>query len=183
MNFNKEITDIELYTAVIKYLELVAQCCGENDKKLFKDIQVSLPLREMNQYFSLLKQYEIATKDCILTALVYMGRMTGSGDLICSSDNVEAVFTAALLIANKFHEDIPFDNKTFSRLADMYLNELNAIELQIVLALKFNCTVTKDELDHTEATLKMILHQFCNTNNNNNINQHNPAPVSSNISS
>jgi len=149
----RNLTRVQLHAAIQSYL---MQISNNKNKNTFSE--VTLPLRDYNQYFELMRTYEICSNDVCLTAIVYIARLVGEGELLISPDNIEAIYTAALLISNKYHEDIPFDNKTFSRLADIYLHELNAIELKIVLALRWNLTVSQDELDHVHQTM-FIIHQ------------------------
>eukprot|EP00004_Rigifila_ramosa_P019320 TRINITY_DN488_c0_g1_i1.p3 TRINITY_DN488_c0_g1~~TRINITY_DN488_c0_g1_i1.p3 ORF type:complete len:164 (-),score=50.02 TRINITY_DN488_c0_g1_i1:141-632(-) len=101
--------------------------------------------RPRAEWFPLITQFGIATDETVLAAVVYL-RRAEAGGLGVSGAAAETVFLAALAVAHKFVSDVPFDNVTFARLGGITLAEMNALELELLLALDFDVAIADGDV-------------------------------------
>eukprot|EP00004_Rigifila_ramosa_P001600 TRINITY_DN1155_c0_g1_i1.p1 TRINITY_DN1155_c0_g1~~TRINITY_DN1155_c0_g1_i1.p1 ORF type:complete len:775 (+),score=221.73 TRINITY_DN1155_c0_g1_i1:68-2326(+) len=104
-----------------------------------------VPRRPLGQWFELIQQYKIVSDETVLAALVYLQRAQAAG-LELNAANAQSVFLAALTLAHKFLADVPFDNLTFARLAEVTLAQANAAELELLAVLQFDVAVDVAQL-------------------------------------
>eukprot|EP00004_Rigifila_ramosa_P016566 TRINITY_DN3934_c0_g1_i1.p2 TRINITY_DN3934_c0_g1~~TRINITY_DN3934_c0_g1_i1.p2 ORF type:complete len:302 (+),score=96.92 TRINITY_DN3934_c0_g1_i1:40-906(+) len=71
------------------------------------------PSKTLGEFLGMLQAHKVVVEEHITNVLIYIARLAERG-LPVTSDNIHKLFVAALLVAAKFLEDIPFNNKSFS---------------------------------------------------------------------
>ena len=84
-----------------------------------------------------------------IIALIYMARLVGVGRVVFDTQNWLLVMLQAMLVAQKYHDDLFLTNASFPLLykmvtnADMSLRQINEHELHFLDAVQFDLFVTE----------------------------------------
>ncbi|ORY06612.1 hypothetical protein K493DRAFT_190414, partial [Basidiobolus meristosporus CBS 931.73] len=82
----------------------------------------------------------------ILLALVYIQRFKSSSPCTMGADSSEGrLFAVALMLANKFLDDGPFTNRTWSEVTGIPLSEINIMEREFLTILSFDLNMSHRE--------------------------------------
>jgi hypothetical protein len=114
-------------------------------------------------YVQRLLQYSAASPCNLVIATVYLQRLktlggNGAADtkLRLTSYNIQRLLLTATLLANKMYDE-PFDsNKQWAAIGDLTNQEMNALELEMLFALKFSLVVSREEYDQCHEALLLI---------------------------
>jgi hypothetical protein len=98
-----------------------------------------------------LKYSVITSEEPIVMALIYLQRLNEKRFL--SQTPTYAATAACVMLATKQLEDCPFNNESFSRLSQLGLADLNALELAILLALDWKVTVSNEEYSAARSSI------------------------------
>ncbi len=75
-----------------------------------------------------------------------------------TSYNIQRLLLTATLLENKMYDE-PFDSyKQWAAIGDLTNQEMNALELEILFALKFSLVVSREEYDQCHEVLLLIVH-------------------------
>ena len=114
-------------------------------------------------YVQRLLQYSAASPCNLVIATVYLQRLktlvgNGAADtkLRLTSYNIQRLLLTATLLANKMYDE-PFDsNKQWATIGDLSNQEMNALELEMLFALKFSLVISREEYDQCHEALLQI---------------------------
>eukprot|EP00004_Rigifila_ramosa_P016567 TRINITY_DN3934_c0_g1_i2.p3 TRINITY_DN3934_c0_g1~~TRINITY_DN3934_c0_g1_i2.p3 ORF type:complete len:271 (+),score=85.09 TRINITY_DN3934_c0_g1_i2:39-815(+) len=102
------------------------------------------PSKTLGEFLGMLQAHKVVVEEHITNVLIYIARLAERG-LPVTSDNIHKLFVAALLVAAKFLEDIPFNNKSFSICSGMPTAELASLEIALIGCLTFDVNVDPRE--------------------------------------
>jgi len=138
-----------------------------NDRKVYEGIQAYSyaqlseaqirRIRLMNSLLMLrkhLKNY----KECMISSLVYLDKLTQLDDEI-SSQNLNWVVLWCIWIADKLFNDSPIANRVYAFRANIQLEKFNDLEVKIMKKLNFDAQIHPEEYDDYRNELE----NFCNT--------------------
>ena len=104
----------------------------------------SIPSISIYEYLKRIQNYSIIEKNTLILSLIYIDRLCKLGKVTLTYYNIHKIIFGAILIAIKYNEDNFFDNKFYSEIAGIKLNELNIIEYTFMKLCDFKMFVSKD---------------------------------------
>ena len=101
--------------------------------------------RSVEEIINLMIKFDMYTEQILYLAFHYINEL--AKNYIITDDIYILLFVTCLMIANKYLEDVPFDNKTYSRLINMNIYVLNELEIEIIKYFDYNLTVSMDQVE------------------------------------
>ncbi|CAO3647123.1 unnamed protein product [Cunninghamella echinulata] len=103
------------------------------------------------------------SESVVILSLKYIAILLQNNPRIQGADGSEyRLFIVALLLANKFHDDNTYTNKTWSDISRMEINELNIMEFEFLDVLRYRLFVQKEEYDQWKMGLLSFMSQLKN---------------------
>jgi len=132
---------------LIVLVSVLSQLISRGDKlrcthKQFRSSSGRLPPIGLESYIARLLQYAPCDRECFISALLYMDRLSDRCGFVFNSMNIHRAYLTALLIAAKFFEDQPCDNAYFATVGGVSTHEMNNLEIQFLSLTEFRVTVT-----------------------------------------
>ena len=100
------------------------------------------------QYLERIMHYTEAEESTFIIALIYIDRIGKISNVILSPFNVHKLIFASVLLAIKYNEDTIFDFKYYSLISGMSINELQQLEIDFIILLKFKLYINKNEFNN-----------------------------------
>ncbi|CAO3591402.1 unnamed protein product [Absidia cylindrospora] len=99
----------------------------------------------------------------VMLSLKYIAKLLQTSPNVQGAQGSEyRLFVVALLLANKFHDDNTFTNKTWADVSGMKLHELDIMELEFLSVLDFKLFIRKEEFDNWKTGLLTFMAQLQN---------------------
>jgi len=109
---------------------------------------------EIMDYIDRLKEWIVCGAESFVVATCYFKRLEALGVLpTVNSLSVHRIYFTCLMLAVKMVEDETLNNADFAKVACIQLKDLNNMEVFIVRAFKFECSVSVDEFVSTKREL------------------------------
>ena len=114
-------------------------------------------------YVQRILQYS-ATSPCnFVIATVFLQRLkelSGNGDndtvLRLTSYNIQRLLLTAVMLACKMYDEPFVNNKQWAAIGDVSVQEMNALELELLFHLKFSLVISREEYDQCQVALLEI---------------------------
>lgn len=104
-----------------------------------------------SEYLQRLVRYAYCSRSAFVVAFCYLDRCAQKGlGLSIDSLSVHRLLLTAVLLATKYVDDILYDNAHFAKVGGLELQELNALEVDMLRAMDFGLHITKDEFNKYE---------------------------------
>lgn len=108
----------------------------------------------VEKYIIRASRYAFCSNICFVAAYHYMQKAVESDkDLVLDSFSFHRLFIAAVFLACKYFEDVRFDLAYYSRVGGIQDVDLKFFELELLLTLDFNLTITKETFLQVENAL------------------------------
>eukprot|EP00826_Nyctotherus_ovalis_P043193 TRINITY_DN4521_c0_g1_i3.p1 TRINITY_DN4521_c0_g1~~TRINITY_DN4521_c0_g1_i3.p1 ORF type:complete len:111 (+),score=13.36 TRINITY_DN4521_c0_g1_i3:72-404(+) len=91
--------------------------------------------------------------EILVCIIVYVDRFINAKKIYLTLHEMHRVILAASLLAMKFYFDDPYNNKTFSRIGGITLEELNELEANFLIEIDYNLAICKREYKRYEKAL------------------------------
>ena len=113
------------------------------DIDIIRSVQSNCPVSSaFRKYVSQVLSSTRLPSSTILLALHYMatrmGIMSAGGIYVSTSSHVYHMLTTALLLGSKFLDDNTFQNRSWSEVSNISVNDLNTLEMEWLQAIKWN---------------------------------------------
>ena len=115
-----------------------------------------IPSISIYEYLKRIQNYSLIEKNTLILSLIYIDRLCKLGKVTLTYYNIHRIIFAAILIAIKYNEDNFFDNKFYSEIAGIKLNELNLLEYTFIKLCDFKMFVSKDIFDKYNTYLNLV---------------------------
>jgi len=102
--------------------------------RIYSTIEHMLPNMNLSLYVRDIIQYIPDPFACLVVAFIYMDRISEYN--MVHEDTIHRLIAGSILLSNKYLQDSPIQNKTFSQIVSIPLAELNNIEAELWFALK-----------------------------------------------
>ena len=130
----------DLINAISEILTMVLE---ENKKiKNYKEILLkqnkniftakSIPKISIFDYLVRILKYSFIERNTLIISLIYIDRLCELSKITLTYYNIHRILVGAILIAIKYNEDSIYNNKYYSEVAGVSLNELNLIENKFI---------------------------------------------------
>ena len=115
-----------------------------------------IPSISIYDYLKRIQNYTLIEKNTLILSLIYIDRLCKLGKVTLTYYNIHRIIFAAILISIKYNEDNFFDNKYYSEIAGIKLNDLNLIEYTFIKLCDFKMFVSKDIFDKYNTYLNSL---------------------------
>lgn len=92
----------------------------------------SIPKISINDYLLRIHKYSFIERNTLIISLIYIDRLCDLSKITLTYYNIHRILVGAILIAIKYNEDAIYNNKYYSEVAGVSLNELNLIESKFI---------------------------------------------------
>ena len=134
--------------------DLLNNICEENKVKsdnINKNIKPfmteSIPSLSIKDYLTRLSQFTKINESTIILILIYIDRIGKINKFILTYRNIYKLILASLVIAIKYNEDNFFSSEVYAKLGGLSVPELNYLEFQFLILIKFSLFIEKDLFD------------------------------------
>ena len=134
--------------------DLLNNICEENKVKsenINKNIKPfmteSIPSLSIKDYLTRLSQFTKMNESTIILILIYIDRIGKINKVILTYKNIYKLILASMVIAIKFNEDNFYSSEVYAKLGGLSVSELNYLEFQFLILIKFSLFIEKDLFD------------------------------------
>mmetsp|Transcript_24119 Transcript_24119/g.33071 ORF Transcript_24119/g.33071 Transcript_24119/m.33071 type:complete len:219 (+) Transcript_24119:1147-1803(+) len=107
-----------------------------------------VPSISIRQYVERIVSYAPCTVECFVVALIYLDRIIqNQSPLFVNSRTIHRLFITSVLLSAKYIDDIYFNNKYYARVGGISGSEMNALELEFLFRVKFDCNTSSEQFD------------------------------------
>jgi len=144
------------------------------------------PAVSLEQYLSRIHTYAKCSDSCFVVALIYIDRIIAMHSFRVTALNAHRIFLASILLSAKFLDDIYYNNSFFAKLGGISLQELNALELEVLRLTRFDLNVSEEQYGAYHASIRSYVRRTPSpapliSHNNDGLYSHN-LPNLSNVS-
>ena len=125
-----------------KNLEKYNEVIHKQSKMVFS--ANSIPKISIYDYLIRIQTYACIDKNTLIISLIYIDRICEIGHITLTYYNIHRVLFTSIIIAIKYNEDSFYDNKYYSEIAGVKLNELNILENTFVQKCNFKFYISDD---------------------------------------
>ena len=104
----------------------------------------SIPKISIYDYLIRIQTYSYIEKNTLIIALIYIDRICDLGHITLTYYNIHRILFTSVVIAMKYNEDCFYDNKYYSEIAGVKLNELINLENAFVQKCNFMFYISDD---------------------------------------
>ena len=134
--------------------DLLNNICEENKVKsdnINKNIKPfmteSIPSLSIKDYLTRLSQFTKINESTIILILIYIDRIGKINKFILTYRNIYKLILASMVIAIKYNEDNFYSSEVYAKLGGLSVPELNYLEFQFLILIKFSLFIEKDLFD------------------------------------
>ena len=99
-------------------------------------------------YLSRILKYGGCSPCCAVVGLIYLQRLKQRMPTVClTSGNIQRLLLTSILVAAKYLEDSHYPHTHWARIGNLRVQELNALELELLFNLNFAVGVTREEYE------------------------------------
>ena len=139
----------------IKSIEIISDLlnniCEENKiKNEVQNIKIkpfttkNIPSMSIKDYLLRLSQYTKINESTIILILIYIDRICKINNFHITFNNIYKLIICSMIIAIKYNEDNFYSSEIYAKLGGVTLKELNYLEFQFLILIKFSLFVEKD---------------------------------------
>lgn len=144
-------TSIDVFiTSLTNALQgLVAGDSSQTSCELTRFHAPRTPSISIRQYVERVVSYAPCTVECFVVALIYIERIQqlqkAQGVNFVNPRTIHRLFITSILLSAKYTDDIYFNNKYYARVGGISCAEMNALELEFLFRVKFDCNTHPEE--------------------------------------
>ena len=134
--------------------DLLNNICEENKVKsdsINKNIKPfmteSIPSLSIKDYLIRLSQFTKINESTIILILIYIDRIGKINKFVLTYRNIYKLILASMVIAIKYNEDNFYSSEVYAKLGGLSVPELNYLEFQFLILIKFSLFIEKDLFD------------------------------------
>lgn len=106
------------------------------------------PLISVREYLMQIYGCFKCSYPCIVIGFLYIVRLQSlDPEFVITRSNVHSLTLTSMVVATKFHEDGYYRNSIYAKIGGMPCSDLNAREVKLLNALKWQLNVTEEEFD------------------------------------
>ena len=150
-NLNEEIIPIKSIEIISDLLNNI--CEGNKDKSELVNIKIkpfmtmNIPTMSIKDYLLRLSQFANISESTIILILIYIDRICKINNFHLNFRNIYKLIISSMIIAVKYNEDHYYSKEVYAKLGGVTMKELNYLEFQFLILIKFSLFVEKDLYD------------------------------------
>ena len=143
---------------LIKSIEVISDLlnniCEENkykrevpNMKIQPFTTVNIPSMSIKDYLLRLSQFTRVNESTIILILIYIDRICKMNKFRLNFNNIYKIIICSMIIAIKYNEDNFYSSEVYAKLGGITVRELNFLEFQFLILIKFSLFVEKELFD------------------------------------
>ena len=143
---------------LVKTIEIISDLlnniCEENKDKseiINKNIKPfmtqNIPSMSIKDYLLRLSQFTKMSESTIIIILIYIDRISNLNNFRLTYRNIYKLILSAMVVAIKYNEDIFYSSSIYAKLGGLSISELNYLEFEFLILIKFSLFIEKDLFD------------------------------------
>ena len=143
----------------IKTIEIISDllnniCEGNKDKSQLVNIKIkpfmtmNIPTMSIRDYLLRLAKFANINESTIILILIYIDRICKINNFNLNFRNIYKLIISSMIIAIKYNEDHFYSKEVYAKLGGVTMKELNYLEFQFLILIKFSLFVEKDLFDN-----------------------------------
>ena len=143
---------------LIKSIEVISDLlnniCEENkykrevpNMKIQPFTTVNIPSMSIKDYLLRLSQFTRVNESTIILILIYIDRICKMNNFRLNFNNIYKLIICSMIIAIKYNEDNFYSSEVYAKLGGITVRELNYLEFQFLILIKFSLFVEKELFD------------------------------------
>jgi hypothetical protein len=101
----------------------------------------------IKDYLLRLSQFTKMSESTIIIILIYIDRISNLNNFRLTYRNIYKLILSAMIIAIKYNEDLFFSSAIYAKLGGLSVSELNYLEFQFLILIKFSLFIENDLFD------------------------------------
>jgi hypothetical protein len=146
--------DFSLVKTIEVISDLLNNICEENkdkseiiNKNIIPFMTQNIPSMSIKDYLLRLSQFTKMSESTIIIILIYIDRISNLNNFRLTYRNIYKLILSAMIIAIKYNEDLFFSSAIYAKLGGLSVSELNYLEFQFLILIKFSLFIENDLFD------------------------------------
>ena len=146
--------DFSLVKTIEVISDLLNNICEENkdkleiiNKNIMPFMTQNIPSMSIKDYLLRLSQFTKMSESTIIIILIYIDRISNLNNFRLTYRNIYKLILSAMIIAIKYNEDLFFSSAIYAKLGGLSVSELNYLEFQFLILIKFSLFIENDLFD------------------------------------
>ena len=142
------VKTIEIISDLLNYI------CEENkdkseiiNKNIIPFMTKNIPSMSIKDYLLRLSQFTKMSESTIIIILIYIDRISNINNFRLTYKNIYKLILSAMVVAIKYNEDLFYSSAIYAKLGGLSVSELNYLEFQFLILIKFSLFIENDLYD------------------------------------
>ena len=146
--------DFSLVKTIEIISDLLNNICEENKDKseiinenIIPFMTKNIPSMSIKDYLLRLSQFTKMSESTIIIILIYIDRISNINNFRLTYKNIYKLILSATVVAIKYNEDLFYSSAIYAKLGGLSVSELNYLEFQFLILIKFSLFIENDLYD------------------------------------
>lgn len=146
--------DFSLVKTIEIISDLLNNICEENKDKseiinenIIPFMTKNIPSMSIKDYLLRLSQFTKMSESTIIIILIYIDRISNINNFRLTYKNIYKLILSAMVVAIKYNEDLFYSSAIYAKLGGLSVSELNYLEFQFLILIKFSLFIENDLFD------------------------------------
>ena len=146
--------DFSLVKTIEIISDLLNNICEENkdkseiiNKNIIPFMTKNIPSMSIKDYLLRLSQFTKMSESTIIIILIYIDRISNINNFRLTYKNIYKLILSAMIVAIKYNEDLFYSSAIYAKLGGLSVSELNYLEFQFLILIKFSLFIENDLFD------------------------------------
>ena len=146
--------DFSLVKTIEIISDLLNNICEENkdkseiiNKNIIPFMTKNIPSMSIKDYLLRLSQFTKMSESTIIIILIYIDRISNINNFRLTYKNIYKLILSAMIVAIKYNEDLFYSSAIYAKLGGLSVSELNYLEFQFLILIKFSLFIENDLYD------------------------------------
>ena len=146
--------DFSLVKTIEIISDLLNNICEENKDKseiinenIIPFMTKNIPSMSIKDYLLRLSQFTKMSESTIIIILIYIDRISNINNFRLTYKNIYKLILSAMVVAIKYNEDLFYSSAIYAKLGGLSVSELNYLEFQFLILIKFSLFIENDLYD------------------------------------
>ena len=146
--------DFSLVKTIEIISDLLNNICEENkdkseiiNKNIIPFMTKNIPSMSIKDYLLRLSQFTKMSESTIIIILIYIDRISNINNFRLTYKNIYKLILSAMVVAIKYNEDLFYSSAIYAKLGGLSVSELNYLEFQFLILIKFSLFIENDLYD------------------------------------
>jgi len=115
------------------------------------------PQITVSNYLSRIMKYTQSSHECFLIAVIFMDKAIESQGFVVNSRNIHKILLTCFLLATKLFEDNNYNNKYYSIVGGIPIQEMNSLECHLLCLLNFKLNIAPETFEQYLFELERLI--------------------------